>query len=816
MPKRGRGRGGSRGGRGRPGRGGRGGYIGGKHNKYNKKKNRNTKTIDGDHVWPSSQREFPELHDLSDAVDFLLPSNSEHSLRAAAARGSKRRFRLQDEALNTEENMENTMKLPLRKRPVEFVKASTFDPSNDIIRKLKEKEDYLEKINKNEVSFVKTEANDNNDRNDEVEDDDQDEVSVNAVDVEMISDDNEAPADVEEDGKLLDPPKVAVEKTEVKEVPILKEKRTIIKNKLESVPDDQLFFKDEEGDNNINKDVRVVKVDEPYRQIIPPSGGANTEYNPTISVGHVLLSTSQASNGDVQTFLPAGKSKTKDIDFDQSIYELDENDEDLLDLNKSQNKDLYQSYNRYISRVMQNLADSDEEDDEDYDDGDNEDDLENAKDLDQDMFAELDEDFEEEAKFIAGSDFEDEDSDNQPTTNDGTTTNNFGKLNLKESEDQKEDNDPEYGFLPEDYESFDNSSVDVINIRYGAGSNQYFMKSFMLTGSYDFSWVDQDMFQDFLIENGMPEHRLNAYFKHVQGQLAPPEEPEEKDYDIPFSDSDSDSEEEIGNDKDDYDDEGLDELIKYTTKYDGVRQAEYETKTLKTRGKGRKKELDLDHIADDDLRQSLADQYQAQRHNKKGKKRDRESNVAREHYTSKDISLKYPYTLYVNDFRTEFEEFLHDPKRNALTFPPLDPHGNKTLMKFAYLYNMKSRKFGQGKQQHVVAVKNKRTFHSIPDYHSIGLLCKQRPVFNRIDQKRPRVEVEAEESKSSRRGKPSKAHVKEGDIVGADAPEIASDNIGRRLLEKLGWKSGQGLGSDNRGIPEPVIAKVKKTKLGLR
>jgi len=32
----------------------------------------------------------------------------------------------------------------------------------------------------------------------------------------------------------------------------------------------------------------------------------------------------------------------------------------------------------------------------------------------------------------------------------------------------------------------------------------------------------------------------------------------------------------------------------------------------------------------------------------------------------------------------------------------------------------------------------------------------------------------------------------------------------------LGWKSGQGLGSDNRGIPEPVVAKVKKTKLGLR
>lgn len=34
---------------------------------------------------------------------------------------------------------------------------------------------------------------------------------------------------------------------------------------------------------------------------------------------------------------------------------------------------------------------------------------------------------------------------------------------------------------------------------------------------------------------------------------------------------------------------------------------------------------------------------------------------------------------------------------------------------------------------------------------------------------------------------------------------IAESNLGRKMLSKMGWKEGQGLGKDETGIVEPVL-----------
>lgn len=81
----------------------------------------------------------------------------------------------------------------------------------------------------------------------------------------------------------------------------------------------------------------------------------------------------------------------------------------------------------------------------------------------------------------------------------------------------------------------------------------------------------------------------------------------------------------------------------------------------------------------------------------------------------------------------------------------------------------------------------------------------------RIDVARP---TEIHERKGTSKGK---FHTVEGEYVGKDAPEIGQENVGRRMLEKLGWVDGEGLGAQgNKGISEPVMAKVKKNKSGLR
>ncbi|KAL5762734.1 hypothetical protein ACOSP7_018998 [Xanthoceras sorbifolium] len=50
----------------------------------------------------------------------------------------------------------------------------------------------------------------------------------------------------------------------------------------------------------------------------------------------------------------------------------------------------------------------------------------------------------------------------------------------------------------------------------------------------------------------------------------------------------------------------------------------------------------------------------------------------------------------------------------------------------------------------------------------------------------------------------------------ADRARIQADNIGHRLLSKMGWKEGEGLGSSRSGISDPIAAgDVKKDHLGV-
>ncbi|CAL5065171.1 unnamed protein product [Urochloa decumbens] len=50
----------------------------------------------------------------------------------------------------------------------------------------------------------------------------------------------------------------------------------------------------------------------------------------------------------------------------------------------------------------------------------------------------------------------------------------------------------------------------------------------------------------------------------------------------------------------------------------------------------------------------------------------------------------------------------------------------------------------------------------------------------------------------------------------AEKAKIQADNIGHRLLSKMGWREGEGLGSERRGRADPIMAgDVKKDHLGV-
>ena len=57
---------------------------------------------------------------------------------------------------------------------------------------------------------------------------------------------------------------------------------------------------------------------------------------------------------------------------------------------------------------------------------------------------------------------------------------------------------------------------------------------------------------------------------------------------------------------------------------------------------------------------------------------------------------------------------------------------------------------------------------------------------------------------------------RDGDVVGAAAPELGTGNRGRAMLEKMGWSTGTALGAyNNKGLLQPVAHIIKNSRAGL-
>lgn len=291
------------------------------------------------------------------------------------------------------------------------------------------------------------------------------------------------------------------------------------------------------------------------------------------------------------------------------------------------------------------------------------------------------------------------------------------------------------------------------------------------------------------------------------------------DFDTPILFSCSDSEDQVS-EMDDGLNDGLNDILDFAQN----QQRSFAdldvppTRSLRAKGRSKKLKLEFEEAVDAELQESLLEQFQYQKKSRRDKKLRKKEKLKLEALENNDLFVKYDYSLHIKDIKDEFESFLHDPERENMSFPPLDPHGNKTVNKLATHYNMKCTRCGNGRHIFMKISKARKTFHYLPDYNLISYVMKQRPIFKRSDvKKRTREEIESSEKSSSRRGPKNNAFVREGDIVGAAAPEISSNNIGRQLLEKLGWVKGEGLGAHgNKGISVPLMATVKKSKTGLK
>lgn len=110
----------------------------------------------------------------------------------------------------------------------------------------------------------------------------------------------------------------------------------------------------------------------------------------------------------------------------------------------------------------------------------------------------------------------------------------------------------------------------------------------------------------------------------------------------------------------------------------------------------------------------------------------------------------------------------------------------------AHVYNLKSQSVGSGKRRFTILTK---TLHS-----SLVSLPESMDAIHKI------LDRDSFDN--------SLPPLQSGRQVGEEAEPIATNNIGNKLLRSMGWTGG-GLGSQQQGIKDPILATIKNNKHGL-
>lgn len=195
-----------------------------------------------------------------------------------------------------------------------------------------------------------------------------------------------------------------------------------------------------------------------------------------------------------------------------------------------------------------------------------------------------------------------------------------------------------------------------------------------------------------------------------------------------------------------------------------------------------------------------------------------------------------PYTIGAISFRQinrELKAFVNDDIEDCLEMDPMPPLPRKFLHELAHIYGLKSKSAGQGRDRHCVLYKTERS--SLPrnvkavkvlvdradqavlwmdKSVSKGKKFTQASVPSHVKETRVRGGKGKKKSASSEPAVPSTKPAV-GTVIGKHARPIAEDNIGNRLLQKMGWKPGQSLGVGDDGILQPVEAVVRGKRTGL-
>lgn len=144
-------------------------------------------------------------------------------------------------------------------------------------------------------------------------------------------------------------------------------------------------------------------------------------------------------------------------------------------------------------------------------------------------------------------------------------------------------------------------------------------------------------------------------------------------------------------------------------------------------------------------------------------------------------------------------------------------HGErKVVHEIANAFKLKSKSIGGGNSRFPILYRTSSTMqYNEETLQTAESVLSSRCFLPRTD----KAKLKGTLTGRGRRGGAAGAGVsyRDGEVVGAAAPEIGQENRGRTMLEKMGWSTGTALGALNntRGLVQPVEQVVKISRSGL-
>ncbi|KAI9749904.1 MAG: FG-nucleoporin nsp1 [Chaenotheca gracillima] len=256
--------------------------------------------------------------------------------------------------------------------------------------------------------------------------------------------------------------------------------------------------------------------------------------------------------------------------------------------------------------------------------------------------------------------------------------------------------------------------------------------------------------------------------------------------------------------------------------YDDFDVMDWERPSVQKKPKGRKADLPFE-LSDSELEATLRSTWTRDRDKKKAKKQEREELrseglLGKSKKGKPDLKAKYKEGMDIEDIKDEIRDFLISD-RQSLPLPPMNKTDRKLVHEIANAFGLKSKSVGDSIARFPTLYKTKKS--TIYDADALGVIesrLNSRRFLPRMDKKSkgsgPALAIRRRAG--GRATNNAAVTYRDGEVVGAAAPELGVENRGRAMLEKMGWSSGSALGAlNNKGILQPVSHVVKVSKAGL-